>query len=157
LPFVGDVKGALVVDLAAGQLELARAALARAVAAGALGPGYAVRRDQEGFLFDGGARADGLDGGRVDLASDGRMTFAVSLRGAERARVAEAVALGAVLGFAAMVLWSWLWPPSLGLAAAAGLGYAASSMVRDRRRARRRLRALAASLAVLVDGVDARG
>ena len=135
------MRGGIVV--AAGKdLEAARAALARAVASGALGPGRTVRRDGAGCAFDDG---------RIDVGSDGRVTFELSLRAAERLRVAEAVVLAATVSVAATLGWSLIVHASLGAGAVAGGLYAAARIAGDRARARRRVGALVASLTVLVD------
>src|SRR5437763_1501218 len=96
------MKGALVVEVAGKDLDNARAALSRAVASGALGPGRTVRRDGDGCAFDGG---------RIDVKADGRVTWELSLRRLEQLRVAEAV----VLAVAASVAASSSVSPSTGL------------------------------------------
>lgn len=146
------MRGAVVVDVGAQDLEAARAALARAVASGALGAGYAVRRDGDGFVLDGGgARGDGPDRGRIDVTADGRMAWQVALAGAERQRMAEAIVLATAVSVAGVFGWSLMFYVSLPTGGAVGLLYAVGRILGDRARVRRRLRALAASLPVLVD------
>lgn len=146
------MRGAVVVDVGAKELPAARAALARAVASGALGPGYAVKRDGDGLTFDArAARGDGPDRGRLELTADGRMTFDVSLAGAERQRFAEAIVIATFLSVAAVFGWSFMFYTSLPTGGVVGLVYAIARVAGDRARVRRHLRALAASLPVLVD------
>lgn len=135
------MKGAFALE-AGIDLEAARAALARAVASGALGPGRAVMRDGDGVVFDGG---------RIDVGSDGRVTFALSTNAAERLRVVEAVVLAATVSAAATLGWSAIVYVALGVGAAVGVAYALARITSDRAAARRRLGALVASLPVLVD------
>lgn len=143
------MRGGSVVDV--GDVAAAHAALARAVASGALGPGYRVRRDGDGFVFDGGARGDGPDRGRVAVGADGRVTWEAALGGVERRRLAEAVVLAAVVSVAGVLGWSLMFYVSLPTGGAVGLVYAVVRLAGDRARVRRRLGALVASLPVLVD------
>lgn len=136
------MKGAVVVEVAGKDLESARAALARAVASGALGPGRTVRRDGDGCVFDDG---------RIDVTTDGRVTWQLSLRRLERLRAVEAVALAAAVSVAATLGWSAIVYASLGTGALFGVVYAVARIANDRATVRRRLRALVASLPVLVD------
>jgi len=136
------MRGGQLVDVSAKDLEAARAALARAVAEGALGPGRSVRRDGDGCAFDGG---------RIDVTSDGRVTWELSLAPVERLRAAEGVVLGTAVSVAATLGWSAIVYVSLGAGAIVGGGWAALRIARDRSSARRRMRALVASLPVLVD------
>ena len=136
------MKGALVAEVAGKDLEGARAALARAVASGALGPGRTVHRDGNGCVFDGG---------RLDVTSDGRVTWELSLRRLEQLRVAEAVVLAAAVSVAATLGWSLIVYASLGTGALFGVVYAVARIANDRATVRRRMRALVASLPVLVD------
>jgi len=135
------MKGAFVVEVAGMDLEDARAALARAIASGALGPGRTVRRDGDGCVFDDG---------RIDVGGDGRVTFALSLVRLERLRAVEAVLLAATVSAAATLGWSLIVYASLLVGAVAGGGYAAARIAADRAGARRRIGALVASLPVLV-------
>ena len=127
---------------AATDVDGARAALARAVASGALGPGRTVRRDGDGIVFDGG---------RIDVAAGGRVTFTLSTAPLERLRAVEAVLLAATVSAAATLGWSFIVYASLGAGAIAGAVYAAARIRADRAAARRRVEALVASLPVLVD------
>ncbi len=136
------MKGAFVIEAANTDLEAARAALARAVASGALGPGRSVRREGDACVFDDG---------RIAVGSDGRVTFELSLRAAERLRAAEAVVLAATVSVAATLGWSLIVYASLGAGALVGAVYAAARIGGDRAAARRRIGALVASLPVLVD------
>jgi hypothetical protein len=143
------MRGAIVVDVGAKDLEATRAALARAVASGALGAGYAVKRDGDGVVFES-AGARGIDRGRVALTSDGRATWEASLGRSERLRVVEAVLLAAAVSVAATIGWSLMVHQALPLGGAVGVGYAIARIVGDRVRARRQLRNLVASLALLL-------
>jgi hypothetical protein len=136
------MKGALVVEVGGKDLENARAALAAAVASGALGPGRTVRRDADGCAFDGG---------RIDVTADGRVTWELSLRRLEQLRVVEAVVLAAAVSVAATLGWSLIVYAALGTGALFGVGYAVARIANDRATVRRRVRALVASLPVLVD------
>ncbi|HEX8952330.1 MAG TPA: hypothetical protein VF997_25080 [Polyangia bacterium] len=136
------MNGAFVVDVGAEKLDGARAALARAIASGALGPGRTVRRDGDGCTFDDG---------RIDVGSDGRVTFSLSLRRLERLRVAEAVLLAATVSVAATLGWSLIVYAALATGALVGAGWAVARIAGDRATARRRVAALVASLPVLVD------
>lgn len=126
---------------AATDVEGARSALARAVASGALGPGRTVRRDGDGIVFDGG---------RIDVAGDGRVTFALSTARLARLRAVEAVLLAATVSVAATLGWSLIVYAALGAGALAGAVYAAARIAGDRAAARRRVGALLASLPVLI-------
>jgi len=139
------MKGAIVVEVGAAELEAARAALARAVASGALGPGRAVRRDGAGLVFGGAG------GGRIDVTADGRVTFDVAVAGARWARVAEAVAVAALVSVAGTLGWSLMLHAALPTGGAVGLAYALARGAGDRARLGRQIRALVASLPVLVD------
>lgn len=145
------VRGALTVDLPSSALEPARRALARAVASGALGPGFAVTVDGDAVVFDGAPRSDGPAAGRVTLHSDGRATYALQLGGAERARVAQSAGLAALVSAVSTLLWSWQVYTALPVGGAVGLAWAIARLVGDRRRARRHLQALLRSLPLLVD------
>jgi hypothetical protein len=136
------MRGAQVVDVGAEDLEGARAALARAVATGALGPAQAVRRDGDGFAFDDG---------RIDVVGDGRVTWELSLRRLQRGRLAEAIVVATFVSVAATLGFSLAIYASLPSGAVAGAAYAIARVVADRGAARRRVRALVASLPVLVD------
>jgi len=136
------MRGAAVVEVAGKDLESARAALARAVASGALGPGRTVRRDGNGCAFDGG---------RIDVTGDGRVTWELSLRRLEQLRAVEAVVLAAAVSVAATLGWSLIVYAALGTGTLFGVGYAVARIANDRAAVRRRVRALVASLPVLVD------
>jgi len=136
------MRGGQLVDVSAKDLESARTALARAVAEGALGAGRAVRRDGDGCVFDDG---------RIDVTSDGRVTWSLSLARLERRRAAEAVLLATATSVAATFGWSAIVYVALGAGALVGGGWAAARIALDRANARRRVRALVASLPVLVD------
>jgi hypothetical protein len=145
----------MAVDLTGAQLPAARRALARAIAGGALGPGYTVTAAGDGVRFDGGARTDGPATGQIELVADGRARFEVDLKWAERLRAAQAVALAATVSVLAVLLWSWFFFEALPLGATVGVAWAAAGMVADRRRARRNLSALVRALPVFL--VDERG
>jgi hypothetical protein len=139
------MKGAFVVEVAVGDLSTARAALARAVASGAFGPGHAVERDGDGFRFTG------ADSGRVELTSDGRVTYEVATRRRDFDRLTEAVLVAVLVAVTATLGWSL--PPyqALPVGAAAAIGYGVSKILVDRLAVRRRIYALVSSLPVLVD------
>jgi hypothetical protein len=145
------LQGAMAVEVASGELDRARGALARALAGGALGPGYWVARDGAAVTFDGGARIGGPSRGRIELHADGRATWQLELGWAETWRVAQAAVVAAAVSVGAALLWSWLFAASLPLGASAGAGWAVAASLLDRRRARRNLRALLRSLPLLVD------
>jgi hypothetical protein len=136
------MKGAVVVEVASKNLEGARDGLARAIACGALGPGRTVERNGDGCAFDGG---------RIDVKADGRVTWELSLRRLAQLRVAEAVVLAAAVSVAATLGWSLIVYAALGTGALFGVGYAVARIANDRATVRRRMRALVASLPVLVD------
>ena len=118
------MRGALIVDVGAKDLEAARAVLARAVASGAF-----ARRKLA-----------------IELTSDGRAVWRASLARDERRRAAEAVLVATGVGVAGAVGWSApLWV-ALPVGAAAGIVYAVWRVARDRARLRRQVRALVASL-----------
>lgn len=138
------MKGAFVVEVAAADLPAARLALARAVASGALGPGYAVKRDGDGFTFAGAVR------GRLDVTSDGRATFEAEAP-ASLERWARAIVVAALLAAAATIGWSARFPVALAVGVVAGVAYALAMAAQDRARVRHTLGALVASLPLLVD------
>lgn len=144
------MNGAIVVDVGAKDLEAARVALARAVASGAFGAGYAVRRDGDGFAFVGEG-GEGPDRGRLTLSPDGRCLWELALGGLERQRVAEGVIVAVFCSVVGTLGWSLAFYVSLPTGAAIGLAYAVGRLLGDRARWRRRVRALLSSLAVLVD------
>jgi len=133
-----------------GGVAAARAALARAVASGALGPGYAVRRSRDGVVFEG-PRSRGVDGGRIELDDDGRVAWSLRMRGCERARAAEAIAWAALASVSGAILFNWFFFVALPVGGVVGIVYAAATLLSERRAARRRVSALLASLPVLVD------
>jgi hypothetical protein len=139
------MKGAFVVEVAVGDLQTARAALARAVASGAFGAGYEVKRDSDGFTFAG------ADSGRLDLSSDGRVTYAVATGRRDLDRITVAVLVAVLVAVTATLGWSL--PPYEALPAGivGGIWYATATLLLDRYRIRRRTWALVASLPVLVD------
>ena len=139
------MKGAFVVEVAVGDLATARAALARAVASGAFGPGYAVVRDGDGFTFAG------ADSGRIDLTSDGRATYEVATRRRDFDRLTEAVLVAVLVAVTATLGWSL--PPyqALPVGGAAAIGYGISKILVDHLGLRRRIYALVSSLPVLLD------
>jgi hypothetical protein len=142
------MRGGIVV--AAGKdLEAARAALARAVASGALGAGMRVRRDGDGVAFEG--TGGDADGGRITVTADGRATYEVRLRRLERRRIGEAVAVAVFVAVTGALGWSLLVATALPTGIGAGAAYAIARIVGDRARWRRRVDALVASLPVLVD------
>ena len=145
------MRGATVIGVGGAQLGKARAALARAVASGALGSGYAVRRDgDDGFVF-AGARSSGPDSGSIRVAADGRATWELRLRGAESARATQAVAVAAMASIVGAILFSWYFFVALPVGGAAGAVYAAIAIMGDRAHARRGVAALLSSLPVLLD------
>jgi hypothetical protein len=139
------MRGGIVADVGAKDLEATRMALARAVASGALGSGCAVRRDGDGFVVDGGVR------GRVDVTGDGRVAYEVAPGGSAPVRVAEAVVVAAFVSVAGALGWSLMFYAALPVGAVVGAVYAVARIAGDRARLRRQLRALVASLPVLVD------
>jgi hypothetical protein len=145
------MRGATGINVGAAGVEAARTALARAVASGALGPGYAVHRDGDGVAF-AGRGGGGPDGGRIAVDGDGRVTWTLQLGGSERVRVARGIGWAAAGSIAGAILFNWLFFVALPVGAALGVVYAATAMVADRRQARRRVEALLASLPVLMDG-----
>jgi hypothetical protein len=136
------MKGAVVIEVAGQDLAGARAALARAVAQGALGPGRTVRRDGDGCVFDDG---------RLDVTPDGRVTWELSLGRLASVRAVEAAVLAAAVSVAATLGWSLIVYAALGTGALFGAVYAVARIANDRATVRRRMRALVASLPVLVD------
>lgn len=136
------MRGGQLVDVGAKDLDATRTALARAIAEGALGPGRTVRRDGDGCIFDDG---------RIDVTSDGRVTWQWSLASLERRRAAEAVVLATAVSLAATLGWSAIIYVALGVGALVGAAWATVRIAGDRASARRRVRALVASLPVLVD------
>jgi hypothetical protein len=134
--------GTIVVDVGAAELEGARAAIARAVASGALGGGRAVRRDGDGCTFDGG---------RIDVAADGRVTWSLTTSTDHLAQALEAVVLATVVGVAATLGWAQPIYVALPFGGVVGLLYALFRISRARRDLRWRMRALVTSLPVLVD------
>jgi hypothetical protein len=147
---MATLRGALALDLTSSELAAGRLALARAIQSGALGPGYAVSLDGEAVVFDG-PRTSGADRGRVELHADGRATFEVTLEWAERARVAQAAGLAALVSVTAALLFGWMFFLALPAGAVAGVVWAVLGMVGDRRRVERDLRALLRGLPLLVD------
>src|SRR2546423_1439022 len=106
------MRGALIVDVGAKDLEAARAVLARAVASGAFG-----RRPIA-----------------IALTSDGRAVWNVSLARDETRRAAEAVLVSTGVGVAgALGANAPLWI-ALPVGAVAGIAYAALRLARDRMR-----------------------
>ncbi|HZS40112.1 MAG TPA: hypothetical protein VFF06_24950 [Polyangia bacterium] len=144
------LRGAVVLDVAAAQLPAARDALARAVATGALGPGYSAALDGEAVVFAGGARGDRPSGGRFELFSDGRASYSLAVGWTEFARVAQAVGVAAALSVSSVIWWSWMFHRALPFGAAGGLAWAAARIALDRRRMRRDARALLRSLPLLL-------
>jgi len=140
------LRGALVVDVAASELEAARQALARAISDGALGPGYTVSLHGETVLFDGGLRAFGASRGRIALRSDGRASFELSIGAAEWTRVAQAVLLAASVSVTTTLTLNWIPTWALPSGGAVGLLWAAGAIAFDRQRQRRALRALLSGL-----------
>src|SRR4051812_42909067 len=136
-------------ELGPGGVEAVRVALARAVASGALGPGYAVRRNRDGLVFEG-PRSRSADGGRIEVDSDGRVTWTLRMRGAERARTLEAIASAAVSSVAGAILFNWFFFVALPVGGAVGMVYAAAAILAEGGAARRRVAALSGSLPVLV-------
>lgn len=134
--------GAFVVEVAGLDLEGARAALARAIASGALGPGRTVRRDGDGCVFDGG---------RIDVAADGRVTWTLSTATNVFTRVVEAAVTATVAGVAATIGWSQPIYVAVPVGASFGAFYAFFRISGERRALRYQMRALVASLPVLVD------
>jgi hypothetical protein len=135
--------GAIVVDVGAAQLDGARAALARAVASGALGGGArTVRRDGEGCAFEDG---------RIDVTSDGRVTWSLATARSDRWRAVEATLVATTVAVAATLGWAAAIYVALPVGAAAGVAFAWLRIADDRAALKRRMRALVASLPVLLD------
>jgi len=118
------MRGALVVDVGAKDLEAARAVLARAVASGAFG-----RRRVA-----------------IELTSDGRAVWSVALVRDELRRAAEAVLVATGAGVSSALGGDAPFWVALPVGAAVGGVYAALRVARDRARVRRQVRALVASL-----------
>ena len=134
--------GAIVVDVGAAELEGARVALARAVASGALGGGRTVRREGDGCVFDGG---------RIDVTADGRVTWSLTTAAQDRWRAVEATLVATTVAVAATLGWAAAIHVALPVGALAGAVYAVLRIADDRAGLRRRMRALVASLPVLLD------
>jgi hypothetical protein len=133
------------VEIDAARLEAARAAWAQAVASGAFGAGYAVRRDGERVVFDGERP------GHLVVRGDGRAVFEASLWRDYVGRTVEAVGIATVTSVAATLGWSLLFHVALPLGAAVGAVYGSARVVADRARVRRQQQALVASLPILLD------
>jgi hypothetical protein len=118
----------------------ARAALARAIASGALGPGRIVRLDGDAVI---------VDGGRIELDGE-RARFALATDG-DVARFAQAAGLAALTSVAATILFSWFFFVSLPVGLLVGATWATVKLLGDRRRVARDVKALLASLPLLVD------
>jgi hypothetical protein len=135
--------GAIVVDVGAADLEGARTGLARAIASGALGGGArSVRREGNGCVFDGG---------RLEVTADGRVTWAIATAGQDRWRAVESTLVATTVAVAATLGWAEAIYVALPVGAAAGAIYGVLRIADDRATLRRRVRALVASLPILVD------
>jgi hypothetical protein len=69
------LRGTVVVELVGRESETARQAVARAIAAGALGSGYDVSLSDDTVVFDGGVRTCGASRGRIRLLANGQAQF----------------------------------------------------------------------------------
>lgn len=134
------------------ELEAARRALARAVAQGALGAGYAVQLDGNVVVFSGGAA--GPESGRLELdAAHGQICvrYQLTVGAQERARVIQAILLATLTSLTATLLWSWMIHLAIPFGLGVGTVTAAANLTLDRRRLRRQVEALASNLPLLVD------
>ena len=118
--------------------------LARAIAQGALGPGWTVRLDGQALRIADGERGRA---GTLLVAAD-RLTYELpvdELRAAAYGTLWAAIAssLSAIL-----FGWPWWWALSSGIAL--GVAYVAASLRDQRRRWRSRVRALVENLPLLV-------
>lgn len=123
------VRGAVVLDIAIGDLPAARSALAGAVAGGRLG----------------------RLGGRLELHADGCASYDFPVTGAELARVLQAAGLAAAASAGASLGRGWMVHQAVGLGFALGLGWAAATIARDRWKLHRDARALLRRLPRLLD------
>jgi hypothetical protein len=119
----------------------ARRAVARALAAW----GAAVRIDGDAVVLDGGALR-----GRV-LIAGGQARFAIATGAREVVRVAQAAVVGAAASLATEIWCGWMFHRALPVGGAVAAAFGVAAIVRDRRRLRARLRALVASLPVLIE------
>lgn len=140
------LRGALVVELAASELDAARRALGRAIEGGALGPGRSVSLQGDAVLFDGGLRAFGASRGRIVLSADGRASYELRVGAAEWARVAQAAGVAALSSVTTTLALHWIPTWALPFGGAVGLVWATLGIARDRRRLRRDVRALVREL-----------
>ena len=134
------VRGALVVEVAAGELAAARRAIARAIVLGALGGSRSAAVEGEAVVFDGG---------RIVLAADGRASYELAV--SEWVRIAQAVCAATFVSVTSTLAFAWLPTWALPAGAAAGAGWCALGLWIDRRRARARARALLSGLRLLLD------
>jgi hypothetical protein len=128
-PMAARVRGAVVLDLAAGDLPAARTALARAAAAGPLG----------------------RLGGRLELHTDGRASYDFPVGWAELARVLQSAGLAAATSAGASLGLGWMVHQAIPLGFALGVGWAVTTIARDRLRLHRNARALFQRLPRLLD------
>jgi len=91
------VRGALVVEVAAGELAAARRAIARAIVLGALGGSRSAAVEGEAVVFDGG---------RIVLAADGRASYELAV--SEWVRIAQAVCAATFVSVTSTLAFAWL-------------------------------------------------
>jgi hypothetical protein len=133
------LRGALVVEVAAGELEAARRALARALVQGALGRSRSASVEGDAVVFDGG---------RIVLAADGRASYELVV--SEWARIAQAVGAATVVSVTTTIAFAWLPTWALPAGAVVGGAWCALGVTLDRRRTRRAVRAVLGNLRLLL-------
>ena len=122
------VRGAVVLELAAGDVPAARRVLED------------LRR----------AGPRGLAAGEVALHTDGRATYALDARWLEVARVLQAVGLATCVSVTTSLAFGWDCYSALGTGASLGVSWSVALIVRDRRRLHREVRSLLGALPDLV-------
>jgi hypothetical protein len=125
--------------------------LSRLLAAGALGPGCAVRRENATVLAEGDPGA--WDELRLQIEA-GRVAYELRLDGRERRRVGQAAVLGGLASAYLALAFGLLIDRALPLGLLVALLWAIGQLARDRRRLRRSLRALVSNLAFVVEGTE---
>lgn len=144
------IRGGLVIEVAAGELENARRAVGRAISTGALGSGYAVSLEGDAVIFDGGLQAFGASRGRIAIRSDGSASFELHAVAAECARVAQAALLAALASVTSTLVFNWIPTWALPLGGVVGTVWTVLSIGLDRRRLRRSVRVLLRGLPLLI-------
>jgi hypothetical protein len=134
------VRGTLVVEVAAGELDAARRAIARAIVLGALGGSRSAAVEGEAVVFDGG---------RIVLAADGRASYQLAV--SEGLRIAQAVGAATFVSVTTALAFAWLPTWALPAGAVAGAAWCAIGIALDRRRQRRAIVAMLKGLRLLLD------